>query len=366
MDFPRIFDILHAHNLSAPALGAFSYLEKNKWNEYSISEFTTQVFQVSAGLLKLDVSKGDKVLFLSGESQFQWSVFDFGTQQIGAISIYLKPIFSKEQLHQIISDLEVKVVLVQNAELYQTLEEIKTECPCLLHIFCIQKETELKRWRDLIDQPNEDLLTDLDAFRGVIIPQDIVSITVKQNSYGKLIFTEWSHEQIMKMTNKWRELLKINQHARHLTFNAVDQIFDRSLVYAHLSQGSKSRFLSLKQLALKYFKKHRPEIITTDEATFLKMIDLLSKKNLHDEFPSRRARWAVAIAKKYDWKNKPPFQAKFILPIIRSLVFKRWKKKLGNKIKVIGLGDSHVNQRTKNLLHAMQIKTVYPADLKID
>lgn len=366
MDFPRIFDILHAHNLSAPALKVISYLDKNTWHEFSISEFTTQVFQVSAGLMKLGISKGDKVLFLSSENQYQWSVLDFGAQQLGAVSIYLKPIFSEDQIKEIISTLEIKTVLVKNAEWYHKIEAIKQECPCLLHVFCIEKEAEIKRWRDMVEQPTEDLLTELDALRGVIIPQDTVTITVKQNTYGDLTFKEWSHEQIMAMANQWKKLIYISQHSRHLTFNSVDQIFERSLIYAHLMMGSKSRFIPIKQLALKYFKKHRPEIITTDETTFHKIIDLLSKKKLYDENPSRRARWAVAIAKKYDWNNKPPFQAKLLLPVIRNLVFKRWKKKLGNRINVMGLGDSNISQRTKNLLFAMQIKTVLPNDLKID
>lgn len=56
--------------------------KQGEWVSLSSEQFCEQVDKVSLGLLKLGVEAGDRIAIIS-EGRPEWSIIDFGIQQVG-------------------------------------------------------------------------------------------------------------------------------------------------------------------------------------------------------------------------------------------------------------------------------------------
>ena len=61
MDFRRLFDILPYQKTRYPNKIAMAQWENDKWQSYDTDSCLNYISQVSAGLLKLGIHRGDKV-----------------------------------------------------------------------------------------------------------------------------------------------------------------------------------------------------------------------------------------------------------------------------------------------------------------
>src|SRR5688572_26827744 len=117
MDFTRAFDILTYQLKKYPQSDCLATKIKGQWQKYSTQEVLDKANQVSLGLLKLGIKKGDKVAIVS-MNRPEWVFVDYGISQIGAISVPMYPTITEEDYRYIFNDAEVKVIFVSERTLY--------------------------------------------------------------------------------------------------------------------------------------------------------------------------------------------------------------------------------------------------------
>src|SRR5690606_20694528 len=93
----RLFDIPHYQQENYPLDNAFSTKYDGKWVSISTSEFIEKSNQISRGLLKLGVKKGDKIAMISTNNRTEWNIMDMGILQIGAQNVPIYPQISEDE-----------------------------------------------------------------------------------------------------------------------------------------------------------------------------------------------------------------------------------------------------------------------------
>src|SRR5690606_11994471 len=118
----RIFDILtyYKDHYAKPVMVAGK--AAGKWINYSTEEFISVVDNLSKGLVSQGIGKGDKIALMS-HNRPEWNFCDFAINQLGAAVVPLYPTLSQQDLSFIMSDAEVKMIFLSDAELHGKIAE---------------------------------------------------------------------------------------------------------------------------------------------------------------------------------------------------------------------------------------------------
>jgi len=100
--------------------------ENGQWKKYSTQDFIDQANKVSSALIKLGIQKEDKIAIISNNRP-EWNFVDIGILQIGAINVPIYPTISEQEFKFIFNHANVKIVFVSDQELYQKVQNIKSE-----------------------------------------------------------------------------------------------------------------------------------------------------------------------------------------------------------------------------------------------
>ena len=96
---------------------------------WSYAEFLTEVDKLATGLLKLGLTKGDRVAIWS-PNRYEWVLTQFATAKIGAIMVCINPAYRLYELEYALNKVSCKAII--SAESFKTsyyLEMLQTLAP---------------------------------------------------------------------------------------------------------------------------------------------------------------------------------------------------------------------------------------------
>src|SRR6185503_16434281 len=156
MEPKRLFDCLdyQLEKFHLPAMMAAK--EGGKWREYSSAEVKTIVDTLSIGLMKLGIGGNDmsiegrdKIAVLS-KNRPEWMILDLAVQQTGAVLTPVYPTINVNELKFILNDAQVKLVFVNDQELYHKVLSIKNEVPSLRDIYTFEYVANARHWKEIL------------------------------------------------------------------------------------------------------------------------------------------------------------------------------------------------------------------------
>ena len=86
---------------------ALKYKQENLFNDISWFEFGQKVKNLSLGLVKLGINKGDRVALLS-ENRPEWVFADLGIISSGAINVPIYATDTPKEIEHILNDCQVR------------------------------------------------------------------------------------------------------------------------------------------------------------------------------------------------------------------------------------------------------------------
>ena len=113
------------------------------WVEVSWPEAAGRVDDLANGLLALGVKKGDAFSIFASTS-LEWCLFDFALGLIGAIGAPVYANSSPRDAAYVLGHSEAVGVLVEDEEQLAKVESVRSELPCLRHVFTFAGLTELE------------------------------------------------------------------------------------------------------------------------------------------------------------------------------------------------------------------------------
>src|SRR5690242_363680 len=137
----RLFDCLQYHLEKKPLDDMLATKESGQWKKYSTSEVKDIVDRISAGLLSLGISRNDmtaegrdKVAILC-KNRPEWIMLDLAVQKIGAVLTPIYPTINVNELEFVLKDAQVKMVFVNDEDLFLKVLSLKDRLPSLKEIY---------------------------------------------------------------------------------------------------------------------------------------------------------------------------------------------------------------------------------------
>lgn len=362
MQVTRIFDILNNYKekfyFKDDALAA----KENKiWHKYSAKEYIENSYNLSLGLIKFGIKKGDRIITLSNNRP-EWNFLDMAMLQIGAIHVPIYPTLSNDDLKYIINHCEPTLAFVSDKTLYEKINNITKEFPFIKDIFTFNQIEGAKNWKILLENHekcDETLLQELEERKNSIKPDDIATIIYTSGTTGNPKGVMLSHKNILSNVNSISKVFDFNYTHRTLSFLPLSHVFERTINYYMQSVGLSIYYAENIGTIAENLKEVKPHLFITVPRVLEKMFDRIIEKGKELKGIKKLLFfWSISIAKRYKFPDKNPFYYEIIRKIFDKLIYSKWREAVGGNVEIIVSGGAALQPRLATIFNAAGIPVI--------
>lgn len=357
MDFRRLFDILPYQQVKYPQKIALAHKDGLNWVYYSTEDFISMTDQVSAGLLDLGLSCGDKVAIITPTGCPEWCFLDFGVLQIGVVVVPIHASSPPEHIQLILKEADVKYCFVADRELFQLVSQLKPSLPKLLEIFTIAILPDLPSFQQVLTAPTAKHYEIFQSLKASIHENDLATIIYTSGTQGEPKGVMLSHKNIVSNVKAILALTPINCDKRVLSFLPLSHVFERTILYTYLAAGASVYFTGHRTNILERMREIRPHYCAAVPRILEKMHDLLLERAMTAPWVIRRIiYWSINLGERYPGRRKmaPGYWLKLRLADV--LVFRWWRNFTGGRLEGIVVGSAVLQPRLSKLFSAAGVE----------
>jgi len=357
-----LFDCI-AYNLEKnPIPDMLNEKESGRWKNYSTAEVAEMVDKISAGLLALNISKGDmtpekrdKVAILS-KNRPEWVMVDLAVQQIGAILTPIYPTINVNELEFVLNDAEVKLVFVNDEETFHKVTTVKSKVPSLREVFTFEHVAGARHWKEMLVTPTEDIKSKIRSIADTIGYEDLATIIYTSGTTGTPKGVMLSHRNIVSNVMACIPCFPPGERNKALSFLPLNHIFERMVTYLYLFNGTAIYYAESFETIGDNLKEVKPQMFTTVPRLLEKVYDkIMAKGNELKGVKRKLFFWAHDLANKYEINKALPLSYRIQLAVANKVVFSKWREALGNNLKCIVSGGAAAQVRLIRIFTAAQI-----------
>ncbi len=311
------------------------------WKSYSTNEILSEINQIIIFLKLKGINRNDKVILLPGAATAKFIFFDLAIQTIGAITVMVHKTMNKQQFEIIKLETEARLIIFDNQESKNNLISESQAGSNLLLI------DEIDYMRFSQTEIENEYISDVKKTSSIIYTSGTTGIPK-----GVML----SHENIMSNVNAMVPLIPINDKSKIISFLPYSHAFERTGIFSYIVAGASIHLIDKIDYLPKALLEIKPHLFTAVPRIIEKMYNEVfvyrSKK-------SSAAKWIIdwslkAGIKHYETGGFKPL-AWLKLLILRTTVFRKFKKKLGGNLKVIVVGAAHLNDNIAKIFAAANI-----------
>lgn len=358
MNFRRLFDILPYQQAKYPQPAALSEHGADGWVHYSTGECLNIIDQLSCGLLRLGLARGDKAALLARGGSPLWYFFDFALQQIGVVVVPLHATLQDRDIAYILKDAGAHICVVSSRDLCQKVVAAQASVPALRHVFSFEKTEEVPYWETLLAHPTAEEAARLKALKDSVEESDLATLLYTSGSTGRPKGVMLTHANIVSNIKSLLSLVPVSHKKQALSFLPVSHIFERMVGYLYMAAGTSVWYASGIDHFIEEVQQVRPHFITVVPRVLEKMYERVLEFRDNSGFWGRKIlNWALACGQNFDPLEKlsPVFWLRHQL--LDMLVFRWWRRMLGGRIEGIVVGAAALQPRLARLLCAAGIPT---------
>jgi len=347
MEIIRLFDFLTFYKENfKPKDDVLAGKEKGKWVKYSIDQYIETANNISYGLLKLGVKKGDKIATIANNRP-EWNFIDMGVLQIGAVHVPIYPTISESDYKYILSHAEVKYVFVSGKELLRKIEHILPEIPSIKEIYTFNDIEDVKHLNELIELGKRNSVHEkLEELKAGINKDDIATLIYTSGTTGKPKGVLLSHDNLINNVLNVYHIFPVDETSRALSYLPLSHVYERTNLYVYHIKGLSIYYAESLGTIGDNIREVQPEILTTVPRLLEKVYDkILAKGRKLKGIKKNIFFWAVNLGLKYELDDANGWWYEFQLKITNKLVFKKWREALGGKLKTIVSGGAALQPR---------------------
>lgn len=352
MEIKRMFDILENYKRNFSKNEMVSGKFKGQWRTYSTDEFVNNVNDLSRALLKYGIKKGDKVAIMSANRP-EWNFCDFGVMQLGAAIVPLYPTLSRQDLNHILTDADVRLIFVSNAELYKKVEKCIGSLPKPIEVISFDDVPGTTAWSDFLKKGDTEY--DLDELKNQIDEDDLLTLIYTSGTTGKPKGVCLSHRNIISNILASRTLFP-DEYQKAISFLPLSHVFERMVVFMYFSLGISVYYAESMDTIIDDIKEVKPDGFTTVPRVLEKVYDAIyAKGKALTGIKKSIFFWALNLGLRYKEPGKNSALYNIQLALARKLVFKKWQEALGGNIVALISGGAALQERLTRVFWAAGI-----------
>lgn len=355
MEISRIFDILDRYQEIHPNQEvALAGKIGKEWIKYSPKTYFENVQNISFALIKLGIAKGDKVGIIS-TNRPEWNMMDMAIMQVGAISVPMYPTITAHEYQYILNHAEIKLVIIEGAELVDKIISIKDSLPLLQYIYTFVDREKFPFFTHLIDFGKENPnFEELSRRKNSVKPTDCSSILYTSGTTGIPKGVMLSHSNIVN------QILNLKQtpapwSKTAFSFLPLCHAYERMLVFLYQYLGMSVYYAQNLGTIGENIKEVSPTMMSAVPRMLDKIYDkIYSSSNNMPILTKTIFRWAMKVAVKYkiqDHERSLWYNLKHKLA--DKLVYSKIRKNIGGNFDIVVSGAASLQPRIASFFSAI-------------
>jgi len=358
----RLFDCLQFHLTRKPLPEMLAAKENGTWRTYSTEEVNNTVTKLSAGLLNLGIQCGDmtaeqrdKIAILS-KNRPEWVMLDLAVQQCGAILTPIYPTINVQDLEFVLNDAQVKIVFVNDEELFHKVLSVKDRIPCLKEIYTFEHVANARHWKEVLALADSAAEAKVKTIADQIKYEDLATIIYTSGTTGTPKGVMLSHRNILSNVMACYPCLPAFPNMRSLSFLPLNHIFERMITYFYLYRGIAIYYAESMDTIGDNLKEVKPDMFTTVPRLLEKVYDRIMAKGAElTGIKKKLFYWAHDLATRFEINKPMGFGYNMQLALANKLIFSKWREALGNNLKCIVSGGAACQVRLIRIFTAARI-----------
>lgn len=336
--------------------------ESGQWKTHSTAAVKETVDKLSAGLLSLGISSGDmsaegrdKIAVLC-KNRPEWVMLDLAVQQIGAILVPVYPTINVNELEFVLKDAQVKMVFVNDEDLFLKVLSLKDRVASIKDIFTFEHVANARHWKEVLALSTPQLIEQIKPVAAKIDYEDLATIIYTSGTTGTPKGVMLSHRNILSNVMASIPCFPPGENLRSLSFLPLNHIFERMVTYLYLFSGTSIYYAESLDTIADNLKEVKPHMFTTVPRLLEKVYDRIMQKG--SELTGIKKKlffWAHSLAEKFEINKNMGAGYRIKLNLANKIIFSKWREGLGNNIKCIVTGGAACQVRLIRIFTAARI-----------
>ena len=356
----RLFDCIQQQLQTAPLEDMLAGKEAGQYKKYSTKRISEIMDELGAGLLALGMGAGDmtiegrdKIAILS-KNRPEWIMVDLAVQQIGAVLTPIYPTININELKFVLNDALVKMVFVNDEELFLKVLSVKDQVPSLKEIYTFEHVANAKHWKEILALSTPQLKEQLKNAAAKIKHDDLATIIYTSGTTGTPKGVMLSHKNVL--SNIMASISLFPPGMRAMSFLPLNHIFERMVTYLYLFKGVSVYYAESLDTVGENLREVKPNMFTTVPRLLEKVYErIMIKGNELSGVKRKLFFWAHGLAEKFEINEKQSFGYRVQLALANKVVFNKWREGLGNELRAIVTGSAACQVRLIRIFTAAKI-----------
>lgn len=316
------------------------------WITVTARQFEEEVLAVARGLVARGVEAGDRVAIMS-RTRYEWTLLDFAIWAAGAVPVPVYETSSAEQVRWILSDADVRLIVVESRAHAEIVHEVRPAVPGLEGILVLDDGAVLD-----LRTAGTNLSAGIVAERRAAVRRDdLATVIYTSGSTGRPKGVELTHGNFAHLTMNAAvgipELLQAD-NARTLLFLPLAHVFARFVEVATIAgQAVLGHAPDIKNLVAD-LGSFRPTYLLAVPRVFEKVYNSAEQK-ASSGLKAKIFAWSVQVAEDYsramDVPEGPGAALKVKHAIADRLVFSKLKATMGGQLSWAVSGGAPLGER---------------------
>ncbi len=346
MEIKRLFDILpYYESTFKPKEDVIAGKENGKWVKFDIQTIRKMADEISYGLLKLGVKKGDKIATIS-PNRPEWNIIDMAILQIGAVHVPVYPTISEKDYRYILTHSEVKFIFVSGWELYRKIKHIVPNIATVQGVYTFKHFDDVPHLQELIKLGQENQVPEqLDEIKAGITENDVATIIYTSGTTGNPKGVMLSHKNILSNVMNLYHIFPVDETSRAVSYLPLCHVYERTNIYILLYLGVSIYYAENMGTIAQNIQEIKPHLLTTVPRLLEKVYDkILAKGRMLKPVPRWLFFQAVALGEQFEYGIKNPvFHAR--RKFFDKLIYAKWREALGGNMRVVVSGGAAIQPR---------------------
>ncbi len=344
----RTFDILERCLKDFPREDALGGKKGGKWYTYSTAEYNKKSHQFAMGLMAMGLKKGDKVATVT-QNRPEWNIVDMGMAMAGVIHVPIYPTLGEEEYKYILKHADVKILLVGNKKLHNSLSPLANMIDGLNAVYTFEEVEGAKNFNGIIELGKSkagELMPELEGLKAKTTPGDLATIIYTSGTTGVPKGVMLSHGNLVSNFIGHSRMTDLGKGHKALSFLPLCHVYERSLNYHFQYKGLGVYYVGSLTQIISSIREIKPDMFNSVPRLLEKVYDgFVSKGNELSGLKKKMYFWALNLTRHFEYGKKFSPYMRLKISIADKLVFAKWREALGGNIKYIVSGGAALQPR---------------------
>jgi long-chain acyl-CoA synthetase len=330
--------------------------DDGSWSTITARQFAAKVTDTARGFLAHGVAAGDRVGIMS-RTRYEWTLLDWALWTVGAIPVPVYETSSAEQVHWILTDADVTLLVVETHEHADLVAEVRPETPHLREVLVLDEGA-----LDTLTSAGQQVpVDDLATRRRSAGRDDLATIIYTSGTTGRPKGVELTHGNFSILTRNAVEGLRVvvsTPGARTLLFMPLAHVFARFVEVLCMPAGAVLGHTPDTKTLLADLATFKPTFILSVPRVFEKVYNSAEQKAAAGgklKIFQWAARTAIAYSRALD-EGGPSLGLRVQHAVADKLVFHKLREAMGGRIEWAISGGAPLGERLGHFFRGIGVR----------